>query len=212
MKNFASNFLLFAFIMSTLSVFSNDTILKHFTSVSEQVDSNAFSHPKIAKKYISDLESIADMYPENINLTAEVLYRKSSVNFYQFTDDSILLSKCKFMALALSAGQYPFESALLDYSLSMCYFTNGNFTMAFTYALKSLEQFKKNGNQLFTSKLYCLMGHIFLTTRSKDEAIECYRKAISYAHKEQRDYYLPYVALYSNVIYTKKKFQAEIDS
>ena len=212
MKNFALSFLLIAFIASYFSVFSNDTVLSHFSTISEQVDINAFSHPQIAKKYISELESIADMYPENINLTAEVLYRKSSVNFYQLTDDSILLAKCKFMALALSAAQYPFESALLDYSLSMCYYTNGDFTMAFTYALKSLEQFLKTDNQLFISKLYCLLGHIFLTTRSRDEAIECYWKAISFATTEQRDYYLPYVALYSNVVYTKKYNQNEIDS
>jgi hypothetical protein len=148
----------------------------------------------------------------NIGFTAELLYREAVVNYYHLMNDANLLLKCEFAARALSTEQYPFENALLNYSLSMCYYTDGNFAMAFTYALKSLEEFKKLENKLFISKLYSILGNILITTRSRDEAIECYRKAISFTTPAQRDYYWPFISLYSNVIYTKKYNQAEIDT
>jgi tetratricopeptide (TPR) repeat protein len=212
MRIFAFNFLFFTFLLPTVSVFSNDTITNRFSAIAEQVDRNALSHAKIAKKYVSELQHIAEKHPDNISFTVEMLYREATVNYYQLINDSSLLMKCKFVGHTLSANQYPFEIAVLNYSLAMCYSVNGDFATAFTYALKSLEEFKKFENQSFTCKLYCILGNILFITKSKDEAMECYRKAISLAVPGERDYYLPFIAMYSNLAYDENYKQIGIDT
>lgn len=212
MRIFAFCFLFLTFILQTVSVFSKDTITNRFAAIAEQVELNAFSHLQISKKYISELQSIAEKNLDNITFTVEVLYKEATINYYQLLNDSTLLMKCKFVIHTLNAAQYPFENALLNFSLSMCHHVDGNFAMAFTYALRALEQFKKLKNQPFISKTYYILGNILFITKSKDEAMECYQKAISFAVPGERDYYLPFIAIYSNLVYHENYKQIGIDT
>ena len=202
----------FFFLLITISVYSANSINERFYMISAQIEVNAFSHTQIAKQWLAELQAISSKHPDNISFTIQTLYKESYINFYQLINDSILLAKCALIANTWNAEKYPFENALLNYALAMCYSADGNFANAFSLALKSLEQFQTLKNHTYTGKVYYLLGNICLATQSRKEAMEYYQHALDIAPHGQRDYYLPFIAYYSNLIYSEEEKQTGMDS
>ena len=212
MRHSIFRFLFSVFILVTTSAYSLDTTTEHFNALSGQIEANAFSHAQTAKKLLEELQKIAARNPDNINFTIQVLYREATLNYYQLINDSTLLMKCLLVANTWNADRFPFEKALLNYSLAMCHSIDGNFSKAFSLALQSLEQFQSLKNKPYICKLYYLLGNICLATQSRKEAMEYYRQALATAVYGQRDYYLPFIAYYSNLVYVEGQKQTGIDS
>lgn len=205
-------FLIFSIMLLPTLVFSEETLLLHFSDITKQAEENAFSHAKTAKSLVVEMQAIAAKYPDNISLTIQTLYTEAIINYYQLINDSILLSKSTVVSAALNTEKYPFEHTLLNYTLALCHSVDGNYADAFSLALKSLEQFNSMHKTLFASKVYYLLGNICLATQSRKEAREYYSQALATAVHGQRNYYLPFIAMYSNMVYEQVQKNAAMDS
>ncbi len=212
MKHFIFCCFLSVFLLAAVSVSAENVVAKRFSAIADQLEADAFSYTRKAKKQASMLQAIAGEYPNNINFAIRALYGEASINYHQLISDSTLLTKCIVIANTWGVDNNTFESALLNYTMAMCYSVDGNYANAFSLALKSLEQFQRLHEKTFVSKLYCLLGNICLITQSKDMALEYYQQAMSFAEPGQRDYYLPFLALYTNLVYVEEKKQLAIDS
>jgi len=212
MKHFLFYILIAVLALKTASATPEDEAMKRFNTIAGEVEKNAFSHPKTAHQFLEELQAIALKRSDNVNFTIRMLYREALINYYQLINDSTLLEKCRLIVSTWKSDKYPFEHALLNFTLSMCYYIDGNFSTAFSLALKSLEEFKEIDEQKFVCKLYYLLGNISNATQGRKAALDYYEKAMNSAVYGDRDYYLPYIAYYSNIIYEEGKRQMGIDS
>ncbi|MDR2928640.1 MAG: hypothetical protein LBV41_10675 [Cytophagaceae bacterium] len=204
--------LLLAILSALTPAFSASQHDERFLTVARQVEVNAFSHTQTAKELTAELQAMAVKYPENIDYTIQALYFEATINYYQLINDSSLLAKCTFIANTWNTDSHLFERALLNHTLTLCHSVDGNYSEAFSLALKSLEQFQSINETAFVCKIYYLLGNICLATQSRNEAMEYYRQALSTAVHGQRDYYLPFIALYSNMVYEEEGKATAMDS
>ena len=212
MKHFIFYFLIAVLALKTAYASPEDEAKKRFNEIALEVEKNAFSHPETAKEFLAELQAITSKRAEDINFTIRTFYREALINYYQLINDSTLLKRCQLIANTWKSDQYPFEHALLNFTLCMCYSIDGNFSTAFSFALKALEEFKEIEEQKFVCKLFYSLGNISNATQGRKAALDYYEKAMNLAVYGDRDYYLPYIAYYSNIIFEEGKRQMGIDS
>lgn len=197
--------LLSFFVFFSIIHVKGKDIKENFDSIANEVEVNAFSYGKNARKSINQLKEIAIKHPDNIELITRALYLEASVNYYQGINDSTFLMKCLLFSNTCNNEQYPLENAVLNYTLSLIYSLEGNYANAFSMALRAAEYFQSVGENPYISKVYYLLGNICAGTKSTKMAINYYNQALCLAEPGTKDYYLPFIALQSNLFSEEEK-------
>jgi len=90
---------------------------------------------------------------------------------------------------------------------------DGNYTEAFSLALKSLEQFQQlNDTSLIMVKVLGFFGNICARTQNTRMAIDYYRQALALTEPGQKEYYSASIVLYTNLTLIKEEEKAAVDS
>ncbi len=168
---------------------TNDQTKTRFDSLVCEIDRIGFSHGDRVILLLADLQKIADENPKNISFSIQYIYRETALSYAQGIHNDSLFAKINRALQSVNKKNYPFENALLNYSLALNYTTKGNYIDAFSNALQALELFKQLKNDVFTAKTYNVLGNICSYLRIGNMAEDYYQQGIDLVKPDQVDYY-----------------------
>lgn len=84
------------------------------------------------------------------------------------------------MLYSFKKEQYPFENALLHYALSLSYCAKGDYSQSFLTGLHACEEFKKQKNNIFISRVLASLGTICFYVKSYDMAKDYFQQALNF--------------------------------
>ncbi|MDH6354954.1 tetratricopeptide (TPR) repeat protein [Dysgonomonas sp. PH5-45] len=180
--------IVFILILHSIHVSLVATPLQKFNSISEKIDEIHFSQGEQSRKLINELYKIAQTSPDSTLLLSQCLYKEAMVSYAQGTIDTTLTRRIKKQIKLIDKNKYPFENALLLYSLGADLSANGDYSDAFTASLEAVKQFKELDDSTFIAKSLNTLGticsHISLFGMSKDY----YEEALSWATSKDYEY------------------------
>ncbi len=194
------------------NAFAGKDDLKKFDSIVNAIDICAFTKATKANLLTKELQRISMMHPDNLYFSAQTLHWQARINYLQNISDSALTGKVLAAVNTWNTDDHPFEKALLDRTLALCYTVDGDFANAFKIALKAFGEFEAMNDTASMSNALNLLGNICGKTQNRNMAIDYYRKAFALTKPSERRYYSTFIVLYTNLSYISKEKEPAIDS
>ncbi|MDL2256881.1 LuxR family transcriptional regulator [Bacteroidales bacterium OttesenSCG-928-I14] len=160
-----------------------------FDSLSTRFEQTFFMYGGKSNELIEEMYNISHNSPDSVSLLAQCIYREALLSYAQGTIDSTLTDRIRKRIEFTNRQVYPYESALLDFSLGAHLSATGNYSEAFSLSLQASETFKSFNDSTMIAKTLNVLGticsHISLFGMSKNY----YEEAISWITSDNPEYY-----------------------
>ncbi len=142
-----------------------------------------------SKLLIDEMYQLAHNNSDNISLLARCIYAEALLSYAQGSIDPTLTPRIKERITLTNKGNYPYEHALLHFSLGSHLSATGSYSEAFSASIEASESFKQLSDSLMVAKSLNVLGticsHINMFTMSKNY----YKEALEWITPENSEYY-----------------------
>lgn len=157
-------------------------------SITQLLNKYYYSQATLSHTLINELYDIAYTYPDKRPVEVIAIHKEAVVGNAQGKRDSSLTGRIDSLLLLYDEVHFPFENALLLYSLSLAYITQSDYAAAFQNAFSALEQFEALGNKPFIVKSLMSLGSICPYILNYNMAEAYFDRANEMLEPGQREY------------------------
>jgi len=183
-----------------------------FDSIAYQIEWTRYSNKSKAQLYLEELYSLAANHPDSIKLAMQCLYWEAAINDAQGINDTALLRKTNEYLTEINAKQYPFENALLHYTLALGEMNQGNYNKSLPNVLDAYGQFNALRDTVFIVKTLNSLGNLCHYISSYTLAEDYYEQARALSSPSRIEHYIIPQNIYMAWSFMPERIYEAIDS